>query len=102
MKNQAEETMTDNPTPAPLVVNEYQLEGGGRFDADDITLRRMPQRKGADKWAIYNRGAVLSKDGDWEYEPTPSSRTDEYLQRCRFDSMQEALAFYRSRRGEPR
>lgn len=78
-----------------LTVNEYQLsEDSPRIGG--ITLRRMPQRDGTIKWAIYDGGFwVLSKeyeDGDpWEYEPIPSSRNDEYLARCRYDSIEEAL-----------
>jgi hypothetical protein len=33
----------------------------------------------------------MNKDGDWEWEPMPSSRDDEFLSRCRFQSMQEAM-----------
>lgn len=79
------------PAALPLVVNEYQLAGGGPYDRDDITLKRMPQQKGPDKWAIYNGGSVLNKLGEWQYEPLPSSRTVEYLIHCRFDSAKEAL-----------
>lgn len=77
-----------------LVVNEYQVSGGGPLDRRNITLRRMPQLKGLDKWAIYDGNAVLDKDGDFVYEILPSSRTEEYLAFHRFDSAEEALAFY--------
>lgn len=83
-----------------LVVNEYQiapsgLPGGGAHELRNITLRRQPQRHGPDKWAIYDgQSVVLDKDGDWQHEPLPSSRTEEYLRLCRFDSAEEALAFY--------
>lgn len=45
---------------------------------------------GEDKWAIRNRGECLNRNGEWEYEPLPSSRTDEFLERCRF-SLADAL-----------
>lgn len=82
------------PTPAggvAMVGNEYQLQGGGPYDRYDFTLRRMRQIKGPDKWAVYRNGSPLSKEGEWEYEPIPSSRDDAYLKRCRYDSIEEAL-----------
>ena len=42
-------------------------------------------------WACRNRGMVLSKDGEWEYEPMPSSRTEAFLKRCRFKTLKAAL-----------
>lgn len=79
-----------------LTINEYQIEGGyGPNDRVSITLQRQPQRQGADKWAIYEgKSYALSREGYWEYEPMPSSRDDDYLARCRFDTPQEAYEFY--------
>ena len=42
-------------------------------------------------WKVHRRGAVLAKDGEWEVEPQPSSRDDEFYARCRFDTFEEAL-----------
>lgn len=50
--------------------------------------------RGKDKWAITNSDLVLNKHNEWEYEPLPSSRTDEFIQRTRFDSAHAALEFY--------
>ena len=37
------------------------------------------------KWAITNDlGEVLNKSLHWEYEPNPSSRTDDFIKRTRF------------------
>ena len=41
-------------------------------------------------WAVREGGAVLSKDGDWEFEPIPSSRDDEFISRTRWDTAEEA------------
>lgn len=57
-----------------------------RFE-DDRDLR-VEWRGGA--WAITNRGDCLNRDGKWEYEPQPSSRTPEFFERCRF-GLDEAL-----------
>lgn len=41
-------------------------------------------------WAVREGGAVLTRRGQWEYEPSPSSRTDAFLKRTRFATAQEA------------
>lgn len=90
----------DAPTPdwaQGLVVNEYQVDGQG-YPWDDIVLRRMPQGKGPDKWAIYKGGIVLDRSGHFVYEPLPSNRDEDFMRRCRFDTPQEALARYRQQR----
>lgn len=55
-----------------------------KFDDDDVTPTR---------WSIREGGAVLSKEDQWEYEPSPSNRDDDFLERTRWDSMTEAAAF---------
>jgi hypothetical protein len=42
-------------------------------------------------WAIISGSSCLNKDGQWEYEPMPSSRDDEFFSRCRFTSVDEAV-----------
>jgi hypothetical protein len=41
-------------------------------------------------------GNVLNKAGDWEWEPMPSSRDDEFLSRCRFETAEQAIAAARA------
>lgn len=48
------------------------------------------EARGQGWWVVTNGGAVLNKDGQWEYEPLPSSRTDEFLARTRF-TLSEAV-----------
>lgn len=36
-------------------------------------------------WAVRLRSRCLSVDGTWDYEPLPSSREDDWLDRHRFD-----------------
>jgi len=46
--------------------------------------------RGPDKWVIVmDNMYVLNKKGQFEYEPMPSSRTDDFLSRTRF-SFEEA------------
>lgn len=47
-------------------------------------------------WKVHKRGYVLAKDGEWEVEPLPSSRDEEFYARCRFDTFDEALAAARA------
>lgn len=40
--------------------------------------------RGPDRWAICDGTSVLNDNGDWEHEPLPSSRSDDFLERTRF------------------
>jgi hypothetical protein len=42
-------------------------------------------------WVVCSFSQVLNKDGYWECEPQPSSRTEEFRERTRFVSPQVAL-----------
>lgn len=59
--------------------------------ASPVRIQRARQMEGPDKWKVERDGSVLNKSGDWEYEPLPSSRSDEFLARCRYDTAQEAI-----------
>lgn len=58
---------------------------------DRIWIERREQRDGPALWAVSNGGSCLAKDGEWEYEPLPSSRDDDFLKRCRFATFEEAV-----------
>ncbi len=63
-----------------IVPGAYRLPGGrGRIEERD-----------EDRWAIVNGGCCLNTDGEWEVEPQPSSRTDEFKARTRFP-LEEAM-----------
>jgi len=52
---------------------------------DGVTVE-LVRGMDADRWAVRRMGrAVLNVDGQWEHEPLPSSRSDEFLARTRFD-----------------
>lgn len=57
-----------------------------------VVCQRAKQRDGSVRWKVRSGPVVLSKDGTWQYEPRPSSRTDDFLAWCRFDSLDEAIA----------
>lgn len=56
------------------------------------------ERKGRDvtRWSIsrsMGQDCCLNRDGQWEIEPIPSSRHEEFYRRCRFDNHIQASAF---------
>ena len=63
------------------------------YDAgQDVRIEAAKQMDGSTKWAIRSRGSVMGITGEWEWEPLPSSRDDEFMMRCRFSTPAEALA----------
>jgi len=44
-------------------------------------------------WAIITGNAVLNHDGEWEHEPMPSHRSDDFIARTRWPSAREAIEF---------
>lgn len=47
--------------------------------------------RGEGQWAVLEDSSYcLNRDGEFEYEPLPSSRDEGFLKRCRF-SLREAL-----------
>lgn len=82
--------MTD-PQPVKWVLNPDAHHTQQHF----IEIRDTTP--GATKYAITAQPSeVLNRDGHWEWEPQPSSRTDAFLARARFTSFDEALAVYRA------
>lgn len=65
---------------------------------DTVTIRkvfghRMPK---SPMWKVMRDSFAFTKDGDWEWEPVPSERDDEFYARCRFDTFEEAMAAARN------
>lgn len=59
-------------------------------------------QKGGDRlWKITRGfGEVLNKQGQWEREPTASNRTDEFLARCRYATLEDCAAAIEQLRGK--
>ncbi len=57
-----------------------------------IEARSTPETGVVDAWAACQSGNCARADGHWEFEPYPSSRTDEFIDATRFKTPGEALA----------
>lgn len=67
---------------------------------EETTAERVRQKFGSEKWAVRRNGRVLNKQGEWEWEPMPSSRDEEFLARCRFPTFVEAIDAARAKEGK--
>lgn len=61
-----------------------------------LRLERCRGREGVVRYAIRQGGLCLNKNGKWEYEPLPSSRTEAFFRRCRWDRFEDAYAVFAS------
>lgn len=59
-------------------------------DGDDDLYKLTVEYRGDGRWAILDGSLCLSTDLEWDFEPMPSSRTDEWLLKHRFEA-QEAI-----------
>ena len=57
---------------------------------DRVTIEERSTEDSVRRWAVVRGGSVLNKDGDWEYEPMPSSRDEAFLSRCRYTTLEAA------------
>lgn len=82
-------------------VASYAFDAPEGFEHETVTVVQTGQlHKGvfipsADVWAIRKGGWCLNRDGQWEFEPQPSSRDNEFYARCRFpreEALQRAQA----------
>ena len=73
-------------------VTRYTIEGCDPHNQIHIT--QALQISGLALWAVRRHSTCLNKDGEWECEPMPSSRDDDFLERCRFSTPAEAVNAY--------
>lgn len=76
------------PLVEALVIDRYRL--AIRPSIGDVFICD----RGEGRWCVENAGFVLNTEGEWEWEPSPSGRTDEFKARTRYASAEEALAEY--------
>lgn len=84
-------------TIAELVPAKYRIPTGILFSP---AIEERIQADGTSLWSVSNGRSsdVLNKEGEWEYEPQPSSRDAGFLKRCRFSSVEEALTAFNNRK----
>lgn len=78
----AEEEDDHRKTEARALAAEAALAKAIVFELGE---RHYVESRSDGAWVIKNDGCVLNADGCWEYEPSPSNRTDEFIARTRFD-----------------
>lgn len=52
---------------------------------DEYHFRITVERRAPNQWAVMHNGYCLHTSGRWDYEPLPSSRTDQWKKSHRFD-----------------
>lgn len=81
--------MAEYITLGDFIPCEFRLENSDALDEIRIVERR--QKNGESLWAVKHLSECLNKDFQWEFEPMGSSRDDDFLKRCRFESIEEAI-----------
>lgn len=62
------------------------------LQANGVWVKRARQLAGPDLWKVTNGlDDCLNVHGQWEFEPSPSSRDEEFLARCRFPTAEAAI-----------
>ena len=58
--------------------------GGHPLDAADFYVENRSGLHG-DLWAVTQRGQCMERSGEWQWEPNPSSRDEDYFAMARYD-----------------
>lgn len=84
-----QEAMAVLPVMPLVSISRYDLPG-------DFWIERTTKLEDAsEKWAIRNQfRQCIGKDGNIHDEPSPSNRTEEFFEQCRWSSVEEAYAFW--------
>ena len=62
-----------------------------RVDDSDMRIECVAQMDGSNLWAVRKHCTVMNNCGEWEWEPMPSGRDDQFFERCRFDDHLHAI-----------
>jgi hypothetical protein len=78
-------------------VKEISIVNATRENPFSVSLVKMYKPDGTHTWKVStSTNTALSKELKlFIIEPLPSSRTDEYLNDCRFDSIEEAVECFK-------
>lgn len=82
-----------NPETLVLVPCEFRMANNKPvgYPIEDIRLVEKQRPDGPSRWSIMVGGNCLNKEGEVEYEPSPSNRDEAFFARCRYDTQYEAL-----------
>ena len=70
---------------------KWEFDASVRIDPlMPITIETCRQRDGRVLYAIRQCGACFNREEEWEHEPIPSSRDDQFIKRCRFPTWEAA------------
>lgn len=76
--------MNEDQITTEVRVTRYEVsclpEGHDARSSMTVTV----EYRGRDLWAVMRHGRALGVDGTWGYEPSPSSREDDWLKSRRF------------------
>lgn len=78
--------------PVTVTPTRYTVSRLPDDNADHGVWSVTVEASGRGRWAVRNMGNCLDKQGEWEHEPRPSSRSDEWLNTVRWDDESEAIA----------
>ena len=84
----------DEQAPSVLDNLQYWMDRATEFRMDRYTLIQARQYETHRKWVVYQSGYILNKQGEFEWEPLPSERSDGFLDNTRFASPKEAMIAY--------
>ena len=83
--------MTTRPAPrSHLLITEVTVSAIPEGNVNHSLYAIQVQWRGDDRYAVKRHSLVLGADGEWDYEPLPSSRDDAWIATHRF-SYDEAL-----------
>ena len=71
----------------PMTACEWRL---GEPGLDELRIVERARPEGPPRFAVTWRGRVANRQREWELEPTPSSRDDDFLARTRWELWEDA------------
>lgn len=80
-------------TPVSYRLPYSRMQQPAAWNFAEIVATKFDEEGQPTSWAIRESGSVLANDGEWEMEPLPSDRDDEYLRRTRWPTAEQAAEF---------
>lgn len=71
---------------------KWRVAGPPGKGSHEVYVSERRQRDGSVRYAVERDGWVANARRQWEYEPLPSSREDDFIERTRFATWEDAAA----------